>query len=279
MLTSLFTLLLAATSPIAGTSVDVAYAGSLVTAMERSIGPQFMHSCSCTYNGEGRGSGALVRLIAAGLRHPDIFISADPALMEQLMHPASGPPLITWYASFATSPIVIGYSRKSAFASTIERAAHGQLSLAALLETPHLRIGRTDPQVDPKGARTLVTTGRLSRYFHDPALVDTIRSAPIFPEEDLLVRLESGDLDVAFLYSVESRSRNVPALELPAGTSDGALYAVTVLDHAANKAGAAALVQYILSGPGKSTLQHAELTFFPSHVTGDRRAARDVIGR
>ena len=275
----LLTLFLAATSPIAGSSVDVAYAASLVTPMERTIGPQFMQFCSCTYNGEGRGSAALVHLIASGLRHPDVFISADPALMEQLLHPRAGPPLISWYAIFARSPIVLGYSQRSAFASTIARAAGGRMSIASLLETPHLRIGRTDPSIDPKGARTLEDVTRLSRSSNDPALLKVVQDAGPFPEEDLLVRLESGDLDVAFLYAVEARSRNVPSLELPANASAGAVYAVTVLSQAANKSGAAAFARFITSGPGKALLAEGGLDSYPPVIKGDRREALRALGR
>ena len=275
----LMLLLLAVAPPIAGSSVDVAYAGSLVTPMENSVGPLFMRSCSCTYNGEGRGSGALVHLIGSGLRHPDVFISADPTLMEQLLHPSTGAPLISWYAIFGHSPIVLGYSQKSTFATTIQRAARGQMSLAALLETPNIRIGRTDPQIDPKGARTLADIEQLSRVLHDAAPLRAVQSAAVFPEEDLLVRLETGDLDVAFLYSVEARSRHIPALALPRGANDGAQYAITVLDQAANKAGASAFARFMLSGGGKAALEKAGLDFDQPVIKGDAREALSIIGR
>ncbi|MBV8727106.1 MAG: substrate-binding domain-containing protein [Candidatus Eremiobacteraeota bacterium] len=278
MLTPLLSLLLAATSPIAGSSVNVAYAGSLVTPMERTIGPQFMQFCSCTYNGEGRGSAALVHLIASGLRHPDVFISADPALMEQLLHPRSGRPLISWYAIFARSPIVLGYSQKSAFGSTIARTAAGRMSIASLLETPHLRIGRTDPSIDPKGARTLEDIAQLSRSSGDPALLKAVQDSGPFPEEDLLVRLESGDLDVAFLYAVEARSRTVPSLELPSYANGGAVYAVTVLNEATNKPGADAFARFITSGAGKGKLAEAGLDSYRPSIRGNAREALRALG-
>ena len=274
----LLALLLAANASIAGTSVNVAYAGSLVTVMERSIAPEFIRSCSCSYYGEGRGSKALLHLILGGVRHPDVFISADPPLMLQLLHPRSSRPLIRWYAIFARSRLVLGYSRRSSFATLLLRAARGRISVAQLLKTPHLRIGRTDPQLDPKGAKTLQAVASLSRSRHDPALLRAVRNAAPFPEEDLLVRLESGDLDVAFLYSVEAHSRRLPALELPRNANGGAEYAVTQLNAAADKATASAFIRFILFGEGKKTLQRAGLAFvgpiFKGHVGEALRSLR-----
>ena len=277
MRSAVLALLLAANASIAGTSVSVAYAGSLVTPMERSIAPQFIRSCSCAYYGEGRGSGALVHLIVAGLRHPDVFISADPALMHDLLRPRTGQPLISWYATFAHSRLVLGYSRRSSFTTKILHAARKGISVAQLLKTPHLRIGRTDPRIDPKGAKTLEDVTKMSRSLHDPALLKAVRSAAPLPEEDLLVRLESGDVDVAFLYSVEARSRNVPAIELPRNANAGARYAVTQLKGATNKPTASAFIRFIISGLGKRAFERMGLDFVGPSIFGDRRAAAIIL--
>lgn len=274
---ALLALAVALTSSIAGSSVDVAYAGSLVTPMESTIGAAFMRSCSCTYHGEGKGSVALTNLIVSGLRNPDVFISADPRLLEGLLSAKAHPPLISWYARFGRARMVLGYSPRSHFAPYFARAARGELSIAAVLKTRGLRIGRTDPKLDPKGYRSVLVMRRLSRHFHDAALSMLLESpkaaGQVFPEEDLLVRLESGDLDVAFLYSTESESRHIPALEFPLDSNVGVDYAITVLDHAPNKLGAAAFVRFILKGPGRSALQQAGLSLFKPVIRGDARAA------
>lgn len=274
-------LAVALTSPVAGSSVDVAYAGSLVTPMERTIGPAFMRSCTCTYHGEGKGSVALTNLIASGLRDPDVFISADPRLLESLLRPKDRSPLISWYATFGRARIVLGYSPQSHFAPYFARAARGELSIAALLKTKGLRIGRTDPRLDPKGYRSLLVLRRLSRHFHDTALATILESptagGQVFPEEDLLVRLESGDLDVAFLYSTESQSRHIPALEFPLDSNVEVDYAVTILDHAPNKRGGAVFVHFILKGPGRAALQQAGLSLIEPVIKGNARAAAAIL--
>jgi molybdate/tungstate transport system substrate-binding protein len=237
---------------VASSSVNVVYAGSLVTPMERQVGPAFMRSCSCAFQSEGKGSVALANMIESGIRNPDVFISADSKLMDRLRAPAK--PFIHSYTVFAKATLVLGYSAKSPFAERFRQAASGRLSMRALLETPGLRVGRTDPKLDPKGARTNYALAAMN--------VSPARSN-VFPEEDLLVRLEAGDMDAAFLYSTESHSRNIPALQLPAIASKGheVLYSVAVLRHAANGEGARKFVEFILSGPGKQILEGAGLVY------------------
>ncbi|MBC5829842.1 MAG: substrate-binding domain-containing protein [Candidatus Eremiobacteraeota bacterium] len=233
-------------------AVKVVYAGSLVTSMERQVGPAFAQSCSCTYQGEGKGSVALTNMIEGGIRNPDIFISADTKLMERLK--ASPKHFISSYTVFAKARLVLGYSTKSPFADRFAAAAAGRLSIRQLLLTPGLRLGRTDPKLDPKGARSNFALAALN--------VSPARSM-VFPEEDLLVRFEAGDLDAAFLYSTESVARNVPALQLPAAAIKGheVTYSIAVLDAAPNPAGAHRFADFIMTGPGKELLKRAGLLY------------------
>ncbi|MDP9019055.1 MAG: extracellular solute-binding protein [Candidatus Eremiobacteraeota bacterium] len=286
-------------------SVNVVYAGSLVTPMERDVGPSFARTCECRYQGEGKGSVALAKMISGGIRNPDVFISADAGVLDGLLHPKSGPALISWYAVFGTARMVLGYSPRSRFAGRFALAAAGRLSLPDLLLTPGLRIGRTDPKLDPKGYRSLFVMQLAALHYHRPALATILEGAQnsgeIFPEEDLLVRLESGDLDVAFLYSTESQSRKLPALELPgeinlghpafarqyglaAVTVDGRTlhgapiaYALTIPTNAANTTGARAFARYVLSGAGKTALQRSGLLFITPLIVGDRAAATSAF--
>ena len=267
--------------------VDVVYAGSLVGAMERGVGPAFMQRCGCAFHGEGKGSVALAKLIAGGLRHPDVFISADPAVLDGLMRGQSA--ALGGYTVFGTARLVLGYSRTSHARPLIDRIAAGKAPLSALFRVPGLRIGRTDPRLDPKGYRTLLAMQLASRHFHD-SIFETALGAPdnpeqLFPEETLLVRLESGDLDVAFLYSTETATRSIPAIELPddvnlghpalAGvyrtahvavegrTITGApiAYAIAILRGADHPTQAAAFVRYVLQGQGRRMLERSGLFY------------------
>lgn len=220
--------------------------------MERQVGPAFMRSCSCAFQGEGKGSVALANMIESGIRNPDVFISADTKLMHRLR--ARDKPFIDSYTVFATARLVLGYSQKSPFTGRFREAAERRLSIRALLDTPGLRVGRTDPQLDPKGSRT--------NYALRAMGVSPSRST-VYPEEDLLVRLEAGDMDAAFIYTTESRSRKIPALELPASATRGhaVRYSVAVLRGAPNGAGARRFLRFILDGPGKELLEAAGLSY------------------
>jgi len=57
---------------------------------------------------------------------------------------------VSWYITFAQSPLMIGYNPSSRFAADFKTKHWYQ----GLLE-PNFRIGRTDPKFDPKGALTL----------------------------------------------------------------------------------------------------------------------------
>lgn len=299
----LIALALLAALGASGPTVNVLYAGSLVTPMERTVGPAFAGVCGCEYRGEGKGSVALARLIAAGAKNPDVFISADTRALDGLM--GAPKPLIDWYAAFATARMVLGYSPHSKFAARFEAAREHKLSVAQLLETPGLRIGRTDPRLDPKGYRSVLTVALLARHFHDPKLPRVLgevdNGAQIFAEENLLVRLEEGDIDAAFLYSTESQSRKLPAIELPGDSNLGhpalahlyhdatvsvgnesyrgapIVYALAIMNGAGNPSGAARFTRFIFKEDGRKMLEAAGLQFITPQVTGNAASAQRAL--
>jgi len=281
----------------ADSNVSVLYAGSLVTVMERSVVPALAKR-GITVNGEARGSAALANFIKAGLRSPDVFISADPRLIDGLMG-AANKNLVTWYLTFAATRLVVGYAPKSTFAPDFVAVAAGRKKLSDVLLSPSLRLGRTDPALDPKGYRTILAAKLLEADgapsgFAAKLLGDDRNAAQIFPEETLLARLETGDLDAAFLYATESVARKLPAVELPATanlgeasqaahyatvsvTIDGitrtgapAIYALTIPAAAPNPEGAASFVAFLLSDAGTALLRESGVTTQRPVVAGDR---------
>ena len=279
--------------------VNVAYAASLVTLMERSVKPAF-ESTGHVFEGEAKGSVALANFIREGLRRPDVFISADRAVLQSLEANPQRP--VRWDLSFASARLLVGYSMKSPFAGSLRRAAEHRRSLVSLLQQTGLRIGRTDPSTDPKGYRTLISLKLAERYYHEPNLTNKlIRNSVVLPEETLAVRLESGDLDAAFLYSTESASRQLPGIELPAAINLGStalahayakasvhvgnktirgapiLYALTIPEAATNKRGALAFIQFLFSKRGRRLLERSGLQFVRVLPGGDRRAIPQIL--
>ena len=74
----------AQSSPAPPRTVSVLYAGSLVATMEGPIKEALRMRYGVQFAGEAKGSRALANLISAGLRTPDVFISADPSLVATL---------------------------------------------------------------------------------------------------------------------------------------------------------------------------------------------------
>lgn len=264
-------------------TVNVAYAGSLVNLMEHKLGPAFQQATGYTYQGKGAGSTALAHQIQGKLIAPDVFISASAAAYAPLEGGANGK-LVSWYMSFATTQMVIGYSPKSTFASQLQAAASGSTPWYTVLETPGLRIGRTDPALDPKGVNTLLAMQLAETYYGQPGLAQKLlgaanNPAQIFPEEELVARLTSGQLDAGFFYLNEVKDAGLPYISLPAQINLGdpaqkavysqahytdargntqtgkpILYSVTIPATTKNPAGAAAFVQYLLGSGGQNIL-------------------------
>ncbi|HMD02897.1 MAG TPA: substrate-binding domain-containing protein, partial [Candidatus Baltobacteraceae bacterium] len=179
----------------AAESIGVLYAGSLVTIMERRVVPALAKQ-GLDVRGEGKGSAALANLIRAGLRSPDVFISADAKILDGMIG-ASGGNFVSWYLNFATTRLVIGYAAASPFAHDFVLANRGEKKLTSALLAPGLRLGRTDPALDPKGYRTILACELLEAQLGPPGfaarlLGDPRNPAQIVPEETLLARLEGG---------------------------------------------------------------------------------------
>lgn len=282
--------------------VSVAYAGSLVNLMEKKIGPAFTQTTGYPYQGEGKGSSALANEIKGKLSFPDIFISASSAVNTTLMGAANGN-YVSWYAPFIRTSLVIGYSPSSKFAADFQAAASGSKTWYQVLEEPGMRIGRTDPALDPKGVRTIIAMELAEKYYNQPGLTSKILGASnntsqIFPEEDLVARLGLGQLDAGFFYLNEVTDAKLPYITLPAqiNMSDPSLnstyaqasytdpkthlvtkgsaiiYTITILNTSKNKAGAIAFVQYIFSQPGQAFFTNDGLSLVTPKISGDATA-------
>jgi len=278
----------------AAAPVRVLYAGSLVNVFERDVAPAFTRRTGIPVLGRAGGSTALAHLIRDGLAPADVFLSADP-VVNQILAPRPGAPSVAWFLTFGSTSMVIAYAPGSRFAPALRQAvdpgpagrADPALQRGAwfrVLATPGLRLGRTDPALDPKGYRTLFVLRLAERYYHDPGLAarvlgDEENPSQIFPEEALLGRLDSGQLDAGFFYLVEAIARHLPYLTLPPAlnladpafaaayatatyidpsgvTHRGGpiLYTVTIPSSARNGEGAARFVAFLLGREGRGLL-------------------------
>src|ERR1044071_8572111 len=77
-------------------TVNVLYAGSLAAVMEKGLGPAFSKASGNEYKGEAQGSLGGARMIHDHLRSPDVFISADPAVNENVLMGQENGNLVNW---------------------------------------------------------------------------------------------------------------------------------------------------------------------------------------
>ncbi|MGH9083263.1 MAG: substrate-binding domain-containing protein [Acidimicrobiales bacterium] len=247
--------------------VDVLYAGSLLTLVRGDVAPAFHAATGYTLTGVAAGSKALAADIGGGLQRADVFVSAAPSVDRSLEGRAGGG-WVSWYATFASSPLVLAYDRRSPFAAQLRRRPWYRV-----VTEPGFRLGRTDPTVDPKGALAVTALDRAARTEHDPALRSlTSSTAGVFPEQTLVGRLQSGQLDAGFFYGVEAAAARLPTVPL-AGVHLAGRYTVTVVNRAPHPAAARALVAWLLGRHGRKTMKKNGLVpVVPPRLSGDRAA-------
>jgi molybdate/tungstate transport system substrate-binding protein len=246
-------------------TVNVLYAGSLVNLMERSVGPAFEKSTGLQFRGYAAGSNKIANEIKGKLRRGDVFIN-------QTLMGADNGDHVSWYVSFAESPLMIGYNPKSKFAADFKTKRWDQV-----LQEPGIRIGRTDPKLDPKGAFTVEMMTKAADLYHQPDLVektlgDPENPAQVLPEETLVGRLQSGQLDAGFFYSTETSDLKIPAFQPAPELAAKASYTLTILSDAPNSAGAARFVDFLLSAQGRALLKQHGVDVIKPTVTGNGQA-------
>ena len=279
-------------------SVHVMYAGSLVRLFEKRLGPAFQSASGFTFQGEGKGSVAIANLIKGGIKTPDVFVSADPKV-DEMLHGKENGNYVSWWVPFARTEMVIAWSTKSRFRAEFEAAQKGGRTWESVLEQPGFRLGRSDPELDPKGYRTLFLfqldeerTGEQGESRRILGAPDN--SAQIFPEEHLLARVQIGEVDAGVFYLIEAIEAGLPHLRLPSAINQGdpaqsshyarashttkkgttvrgspILYTVAIPSVARNRSGAESFVQYLLSKPGEEILSKAGLLPVPRTPAGN----------
>ncbi len=253
----------ASAGPTGSGAVNVLYAGSLVNLITKQVGPAFQAASGYSVTGKGAGSTALVTDIKGKVDKGDVFISASPKATATLMGAKNGS-WVSWYVSYASSKVVLGYNPKSKFASDIKSKPWYE----AITE-PGLRLGFTDPATDPKGKLVAQGLSDTAKSRNLPALTAIENDkGDVFPEETLVARLQSGQLDAGFFYTAEATAASIPTVSL-AGEDLKATYTVSTLAGAPNEAGAEAFVAYLLGPSGQAFLKQDGFDLIsPPKVTG-----------
>lgn len=186
--------------------VRILAAGSLQTPLAEGL----QSAVSTPTAVEARGSAAAARLVANGQRDPDVLALADTALFGD---PLDG----TWYASFAANDLVVAYADTVAG----RRVGTGDRWFEPVV-AGDARFGRTDPDLDPLGYRTLFMLHLAADHYDRPGLAaDVLAPDQTYPETALAASFEAGAVDAAALYGSMATQHDLDAVDLPAAVDLG----------------------------------------------------------
>jgi molybdate/tungstate transport system substrate-binding protein len=240
-------------------TITVLYAGSLVGLMERSVAPAFKQQTGDGFNGHAAGSQEIAKQVKEGTLQGDVFISADPKV-NALLSGATNEDRVKWYVTFAESPLVLGVSPSSRFARELKGKSWNEV-----LMQPGIKIGRTDPAKDPKG---VLTVEFLKKADKTELATSVLEHSSVLPEEALVQRIQTGELDVGFFYSVETTDTGLTAIDLPAGITPKAIYTVTILQNAPDPDAAQKFVSFLLGSKGSALLKEHGLSLTHPQLSG-----------
>ena len=95
----------------------------------------------------------------------------------------------------------------------------------------------------------------------------------VLPEETLVGRMQSGQLDAGFFYSTEVADARIPSVGVPAAIAPKAVYTVTILRGAPDAAGARRFVAFLLGSEGRRILADHGLTLRQASLSGEPGSA------
>ena len=258
VLAAIALLTLAPVSAQTSAPVSVLYAGSLVTPMEGPI-KTALAAQGIDFQGQGAGSKMLANLISAGTKTPDIFISVDPKLVLGLG--VEGCQRLDVCRHQPRHRLVERFQARGVVPERCRRKDHRAASIANT--RPRHRPHRSETRSQRRLHDTSDDDARWCRRRKSEFSAKIENAAQIFPEEDLLARIDTGQADVGFFYKTEAVARDLHFVPLPgaASLSDKITYTLAVMNNAPHPDQAKAFAAFILTGDGKSILQKAGIEY------------------
>ncbi|HNX06536.1 MAG TPA: extracellular solute-binding protein [Bacteroidales bacterium] len=159
---------------------------------------------------EAAGSKDCARKISDLKKSCDIMLSSDYKVIDDLLIPEWA----DWNIKFAANEMAIVYTEKSRFADEINKKNWYELLLKK-----EVAFGRSDPESDPCGVRSVMTMMLAEKFYKKPGLFSKMSVKDlnyIRPKEtDLIALLESKAVDYIFLYRSVARQHKLKYLLLP----------------------------------------------------------------
>ncbi len=203
--------------------LSVAYAGSMGALMHGGVAPVMAHRFQTRIEGRAQGALGLAHMIVGGAIRPDVFISITRAPMDIVLRAGKAREAF----AIASTELVIAYSPRSPLTPAFQVAqVPGHAAWWKILEARGARFGRTDPATDPQGLNIIFMMKLAERFYHQPGLVERIlgpvmNARQIFPEPEVMTRLQAGQLDASSAYKTQPAALGLPYLTLPAAINLG----------------------------------------------------------
>ena len=187
------------------------HAGSLSVPF-REISAVFMKEHpEVSVKAEASGSRNCARKVSDLGRRCDILASADYKVVSNLLIPDYADSNIR----FASNEMVIAYTDRSRHSNKITSQNWPEILLKEKVS-----FGRSDPDIDPCGYRSLMAFQLAENYYQIPSLTQKLARKDnlkyIRPKEtDLLVLLEADQIDYLFIYRSVAVQHGLKILLLP----------------------------------------------------------------
>lgn len=195
--------------PVTGPLV-VFNAGSLARPLRAAL-DSFARREGVRVEQESAGSLETARKLTELGKIPDLVALADADVFPQYLAPEH----VGSHVLFARNRMVLAYTDRSRFASEAGPDTWWRIALR-----PGVEVGRSDPQLDPNGYRTLLVWQLAERHYGEAGLAERLAAASpprnVRPKEaDLVGLLQAGEFDYIWSYESMARATGLRHVTLP----------------------------------------------------------------
>jgi len=196
---------------VVSAELTIFHAGSLSVPF-REVSALFeQHHPGVMVKAEAAGSRDCARKISDLGRRCDVLASADYEVVKNLLMPEYA----DFNIRFATNEMAIVYTQNSRKCDEISSA-----NWYNILLDDDVIFGRSDPNSDPCGYRTVMVFQLAEKHYGVPGLAEALAAKHgdkyIRPKEtDLLALLEAGEIDYLFIYRSVGQQHGLKTLRLP----------------------------------------------------------------
>lgn len=190
--------------------VVVFNAGSLARPI-RAVADSFARREGLRVEQESAGSLESARKLTELGRYPDLIALADEDVFPGYLWPGE----VEGYVAFARNRMVLAYTDRSRYASEINGDNWWEI-----VQRDDVEMGRSDPELDPNGYRTLLVWQLSERHYRVPGLAEQLRAASpprnVRPKEaDLVGLLQAGEMDYIWSYESMAKAANLRHVPFP----------------------------------------------------------------